>query len=105
MFSKPEDIKFAAREFFAGLFNWPATFQYSLLGISFQTLLLEQSGLLTALFSNVEIFEGLRNYRSTKSSGPDGFNFLFYKRAWPILKEDIIRVFTDFFYYRRLPKV
>lgn len=41
-------------------------------------------------FSVMEIVEGLRNCGNSKSPLPDGFNFFFYKRAWPMIKDDIL---------------
>ncbi|XP_050207373.1 uncharacterized protein LOC126656798 [Mercurialis annua] len=31
-----------------------------------------------------------------KAPGPDGFNFFFYKKAWGIIKQDFLHLFSDF---------
>lgn len=35
---------------------------------------------------------------------PDGLNFHFYKKAWHIMKEDLMAVFSSFFSTGKLPK-
>jgi hypothetical protein len=32
-----------------------------------------------------------------KAPGPDGFNGVFIKKCWPIIKEDIYRLFMNFY--------
>jgi hypothetical protein len=32
-----------------------------------------------------------------KAPGPDGFNGFFFKKCWPIIKEDIYELCLDFF--------
>jgi hypothetical protein len=32
-----------------------------------------------------------------KASGPDGFNGLFLKKCWPVIKEDFYKLCQDFF--------
>lgn len=82
IYSRPNEVKAVTREFFAELFkNHPAC-QFSLHGILFQSLSPEESSSLTLPFSTAEIYDILMIYNSSKSPGPDGFNFYFYKRAW-----------------------
>ena len=38
-----------------------------------------------------------------KAPGPDGFNFNFIRKAWSLLKEDIMNAFHKFFQFGSLP--
>ncbi|XP_016481148.2 uncharacterized protein LOC107802208 [Nicotiana tabacum] len=49
----------------------------------------QQRRQLVAEISDQEIFEGLQNIRDDKSPGVDGFNACFFKKTWPIIKEEI----------------
>jgi hypothetical protein len=38
----------------------------------------------------------VRDILTERAPGPDGFNGLFYKKAWPIIKDDIVAAFNAF---------
>ena len=44
-------------------------------------------------FSEEETWQAITDMPSDKAPGPDGFTGLFYKTAWPIIKNDILRAF------------
>jgi len=44
-------------------------------------------------FSEEEIWQAVTDMPSDKAPGPDGFTGLFYKMAWPIIKNDILMAF------------
>lgn len=44
-------------------------------------------------FSKEEIWETIKELPSDRTPGPDGFTGLFYKTAWLIIKNDIMRAF------------
>lgn len=56
-------------------------------------------------FSEDEIKSAVWSCDGAKSSGPDGFTFVFIKKCWFILKEDIISFVKDFHRHAYLPKV
>lgn len=43
-----------------------------------------------------EILNALKDMPSDHAPGPDGFNGAFFKRCWPLGKDDIIRLCSDF---------
>jgi hypothetical protein len=51
---------------------------------------------LDVCFSEEEIWVVVRDIPTEKAPGPDGFNGLFYKKAWPIIKDDIVAAFNAF---------
>ena len=48
-------------------------------------------------FSTHEIDEVIKHMPSDKAPGPDGFNGLFLKKCWDLIKEDVYKLCFDFF--------
>ena len=51
---------------------------------------------LSVPFTNSEIDKAVHDLPSDKAPGPDGFNGLFIKTCWPIIKHDFYRLCHDF---------
>ena len=51
-------------------------------------------------FSIEEIDAFILDLPNDKSPGPDGFNNLFFKKAWPIIKYDVYRLCNDFYWHQ-----
>lgn len=49
------------------------------------------------LVTDEEIYSGLRSIDDDKAPGVDGYNALFYKKAWPQIGKEITRVIRRFF--------
>jgi hypothetical protein len=49
-------------------------------------------------FSKDEMDQVVAKMPVDKSPGPDGFNGLFMKKCWPIIKEDFYTLANDFFH-------
>ncbi|KAJ9538630.1 LOW QUALITY PROTEIN: hypothetical protein OSB04_031363 [Centaurea solstitialis] len=56
----------------------------------FQRLSDQEAAGLEVPFSEVEVWTAIKNCGSSKAPGPDGFNFRFLKKFWPLLKQDIL---------------
>lgn len=56
-----------------------------------------QLGSLASPFSVAEIDNIIKIMPTNKAPGPDGFNGMFIKKCWPIIQEDIYKLFFDFF--------
>ncbi|XP_057775476.1 uncharacterized protein LOC130994451 [Salvia miltiorrhiza] len=55
-------------------------------------------------FTEEEVKAAVWNCDGRKSPGPDGFNFLFFKTCWEIIKEDLIEVMKEFHSHGKLVK-
>ena len=44
-----------------------------------------------------EVFIALSDLNGDKAPGPDGFTIAFWQFSWDIVKNDVMRMFTDFF--------
>lgn len=59
---------------------------------------------LEAPFTEDEIWGVLSACDGNRAQGPDGFNLNFFKSFWPVLKEDILRFFAEFYTSGKLVK-
>lgn len=57
---------------------------------------------LVEAFSAEEVKRAIDACNSSKSPGPNGFNFGFFKRFWGMLKDDIMRLLEEFHQHGRL---
>jgi hypothetical protein len=70
--------------------------------LNWDELQLQQHNLshLDAPFSEEEIHKVVFNSPSEKAPGPDGYTGLFYKLAWPIIKQDLIQALHQLYNLR-----
>lgn len=64
----------------------------------------EDNQMLIAPVSEEEVWKAIKSCESSKSPGPDGFNFCFYKNFWEMYKGDFMRFMGEFHRNRRLAK-
>jgi hypothetical protein len=57
----------------------------------------EENSLLCRPFIETEIKEALDQMEKNKAAGPDKISIEFYQSCWNIIKNDIIRLFDDFY--------
>ena len=50
--------------------------------------------LLDQCFSAEEVWQAIVDMPTDKAPGPDGYTGLFYRTAWPIIKDDVMRAFN-----------
>ena len=65
---------------------------------SFHKLSASQSSFLECPFTLDEVHHAVWNCDSIKAPGPDGLNFLFYKRSWSVLHAYIFSLVNEFFH-------
>lgn len=56
-----------------------------------------ENEVLSAPFSEKEVFDAIRQMKNNKAPGPDGFPAEFYKKCWHIIKDDLLPMFHDLF--------
>jgi mannosylglycoprotein endo-beta-mannosidase len=56
----------------------------------------EENVLLTANFTEEEVFQAITQMEHNKSPGPDGFPAEFYQRFWDVIKKDLMAMFGHF---------
>ncbi|XP_050233112.1 uncharacterized protein LOC126681609 [Mercurialis annua] len=96
-------IKKQIYSYYKQLFSSSAEISYSLASLPVRQLLDYQAAALTIPFTEEEIHATLLGYDDNKASGPDGFNYFFYKKAWKIMKGDSISSFQQFYTSANFP--
>ncbi|GKU92519.1 hypothetical protein SLEP1_g6233 [Rubroshorea leprosula] len=91
-----ETIKQETAKYFQDLFAEEQWSRPKLDGISFKQISQTDNEILIAAFSEQEIKEAIWNCDSSKSPGPDGFNFRFVKTMWEVIKLDVINFVQEF---------
>lgn len=67
--------------------------QTNLISFDEPNLRAEHTAILDHCFSEEEVWQAIVDMPVDKAAGPDGFNGMFYRVAWPIIKGDIMRAF------------
>lgn len=57
----------------------------------------DENEILSAPFTEKEVFEAVTQMKQNKAPGPDGFPAEFYKKCWHIIKGDLMLMFHEFF--------
>ena len=56
----------------------------------------EELSHLETLFSEDEVWAVIRELPNDKAPGPDGFTCRFYKKAWPVIKLEVMNAVNTF---------
>ncbi|GKV19478.1 hypothetical protein SLEP1_g29737 [Rubroshorea leprosula] len=91
-----DEIREEVARYFQGLFTEEKWQRPKLDGINFNQLSQTDNESLMAVFSEEEIKNAVWDCDSSKSPGPDGFNFRFIKVMWEDIKQDIINFAQEF---------
>jgi hypothetical protein len=94
-----EAIKAEISGFYRQLYIEDTTYRPSLDGLSFSSISPEEASWLERPFEEEEISQVVRNMNGYKAPGPDGFPMSFYHACWPILRGDVLAVFSEFYEY------
>ena len=95
-----ENLKLYITEFYKQLFGPPDNNCVSLDESRVEDvpqLTVVENDVLTAPFTEKEVFEAVLQMENNKASGPDGFPAEFYKKCWFIIKGDLLPLFNDLF--------
>ncbi|CAI0554757.1 unnamed protein product [Linum tenue] len=65
---------------------------------------LEDSDALVVPFTEKEVWIAISQCNGSKAPGPDGYTIEFFKKAWGIIKSDLLKAFDDFFLAGSLPQ-
>ena len=57
----------------------------------------DENEVLSAPFTEKEVFDAITQMKQNKAPGPDGFPAEFYKKCWHIIKGDLLPMFHDLF--------
>lgn len=95
-FTMPNEIRIVVTSIYAKLFCQQHNVSFDLSSLPFKSFSMDQEDSLMCAFDELEILNAIKSFYSSKSLGPDGHNFLFYKNAWPIIKDEIIKFFGYF---------
>lgn len=101
----PDEIKLGAKAFLNNLFFEAHQTRPTFNGLNFQQLGEEQGQFLTTYFSHEEIDAVVASCDSSKSPGPDGFNFRCIKESWDVIKQDVYGIIHEFWNSSRLPNM
>lgn len=65
--------------------------------LTFSILSLSKDATFSVRFFPMELDAVVAGMEGNKSQGPDGFNFLFYKKFWELIKEEGVYYVRSFF--------
>ena len=90
------DIKAQIIEFYKTLYTEDAGRRPLLDDLHFSSISYDEACWLERPFEEEEIFQAVSNMNGNKAPGPDGFPMSFFHACWPILRADLLAVFSEF---------
>jgi hypothetical protein len=93
------NLKVYNTEFYKKLFGAPAPNNIFLVEEMVQDIpqiSTEENEILTAPFSEEEVYEEISQMEHNKAHGPDGFPAEFYQKKWEVIKNDLMALFHHF---------
>ncbi|GJU37502.1 RNA-directed DNA polymerase, eukaryota [Tanacetum coccineum] len=97
-------IKNHILNFFSNRFNEENCSRPQFTSSLFKQLSQDDIKFLDCSFTTLEIKEAVWDCGSSKSLGPDGFTFTFFKKHWDIVEHDVISYVKDFEVSAHIPK-
>jgi hypothetical protein len=89
-------IKAQIIEFYKTLYTEDVGRRPLLDGLHFSSISSDEACWLEKPFEEEEIFQAVSNMNGDKAPGPDGFPMSFFHACWPILRADLLAVFSEF---------
>ena len=90
------DIKAQIIEFYKNLYTEDVGRRPLLEGLQFSSISSEEAGWLERPFEEEEILQAMSNMNDDKAPSPDGFPMSFFHACWPILRADLLAIFSEF---------
>jgi exonuclease III len=94
-----ENLKVYITEYYKNLFGAPVPNHFSMSEsdkADIPQLSEEENKILTADFTEQEVYDAIMQMEKNKAPGPDGFPAEFYQTFWDVIKIDIMRLFQAF---------
>lgn len=85
------------KSFYTGLYCESESWRPVPNGLDYNKLEPAVSSNLECAFSELEVWQAIDDLDSDNSPGPDGFTMRFYKCCWGFIKNDLLRVFDNFY--------
>ncbi|GMI73525.1 hypothetical protein HRI_001021800 [Hibiscus trionum] len=99
--SDQEEIRKGFYDHFYKVYNQSNTLPIDEIKLSFAKLSIEQCMSMENEFTEEEVWAAIDSTDSSRAPGPDGYSMGFFKKFWHILKEDLLKVFRDFYAHRK----
>jgi hypothetical protein len=93
-----DNLKVYITEYYKKLFGEPENNSFSMMEnhvLDIPQLTPEENTILSAPFTEEEVFEAISQMEHNKAPGPDGFPAEFYQNCWTIVKNDLMALFTQ----------
>ena len=82
---------------FKTLLSYPGDWRASPDGLSFSSITALEASRLELPFLEVEVCSALCELNGDKVAGPDGFTVAFWQFSWTMVKEEVLRMFREFY--------
>jgi len=98
-----ETISEVITQFFMGLYTEDQVERPFIEGLNWQPIDNDKARWLERSFEEEEVKKATWLMDKEKTAGPDCFNMAFYQYCWDIVKEDLMKMFHEFFLNGKLP--
>ena len=82
--------------YFEKLYSSPTGESWRVEGLDWSPISEESASRLDSPFTKEEIYKAIFQLDRDKVSGSDGFTIAVFQDCWDVIKEDLVRVFTEF---------
>jgi hypothetical protein len=97
IYSSDSDIRDKAVQFYESLYTEEEAWRPFVDDLPFSMIGDMDQNLLDCRFEREEILQVVKDLQGDKSPGPDGFTMAFFQKCWPVLENNILGFFDEFF--------